>query len=1261
MAVPYKLNYFEIESGLGTTSTFLHKGDLTANRIIKIGGTSNDILLGDGSTGSLSGKQNTITLTTSGTSGAATLIGATLNIPNYSPDLTGYVTLGTTQTITGAKTFGATITSNRINATATGSGAAVISALAFDNAVAGSFSNTTTFLQNNPTLFVQQGGDGRIALFQSGTANVVIESDGDINGIKDLTLTSAIKKSTIGATYTYDLPNANGTIALVGGAGVGTVTSVAALTLGTTGTDLSSTVADGTTTPVITLNVPTASATNRGALSSADWSVFNGKQAAGNYITSLTGEATASGPGAASVTLDNTAVIGKVLTGLNITGGTVVSTDSILTAFGKLQNELNGLIGGSVYQGTWNANTNTPTLTSSVGTKGHYYIVSVAGSTNLNGITEWSIGDWAIYDGSAWQKVDNTDAVVTVNGYSGIVSLVTGDVLEGAGTLPGRPSQLYFTDARARAAISLTTTGSSGAATYDNGTGVLNIPNYGSALSGYVPYTGATANLDLGTFDITTDIVNLNQLKAVGSGGLNIYSNSGTHIALLGGGGGAGTTFYGGIIGTSASFSSSGSSDTVGITHPSGSGIALNITKSGNGEGIYVNKLSGSGNAVTIVGTLNATTLVKNGGTSSQFLKADGSVDSTSYGTGSVTSVAAITLGTSGFDLSSTVANGTTTPVITLNVPNASEVARGVITTGTQRIGGTKTFDSGLKITTGTSTAIISATSFSGDRSYGFPTSAGFLTTTVSEISSGIAKFDSGNRLLQAVAGTDYVVPSALSAYLPLSGGTLTGALTGTSATFTGNLFTGGTFRLTQSSTVDIQAYTGSAYSNLNYDAASHNWQTSGGTAKMVLNSSGNLGLGVTPSAWGTNDKSIDIGGSNSSTVTGLNVMSIGKNAYFDGSNWRYTQSSIISTLYQQSFLGNHVWYNAPSGTAGNAISFTQAMTLNASGNLGIGTTSPGAKLNVSGGDIIIDNTTTTALRLNPSSSSFQATIYLSEGGSTKWEFGKSSSTPNFYFYSYGTSSEVFKLNYSTGAATFSSTLQSGAITIKDGGNNGQGTLNFGSTNGYFIQGGADYTAMNFYTNATERMRITSGGDVLIGSTSAISTRQELRVGGNSAGSRISLGLNGTNYSALVTDSGGNVYLANEYNDSAIKLLMINYNNGVYLSQSATSWTANSDERLKDINGTIENAVDKLLTLRAVNFSWKKDENKKEVLGLIAQDVEKVFPQIIDKNKIVSQNTNNKDETEYLGVRYTELIPVLVKAIQEQQAQIEELKALINK
>jgi hypothetical protein len=66
------------------------------------------------------------------------------------------------------------------------------------------------------------------------------------------------------------------------------------------------------------------------------------------------------------------------------------------------------------YQGTWNASTNTPTLTSSVGTKGYYYVVDVAGSTNLNGITDWQVGDWAIFNGTVWQKVDNTDAVTSV-------------------------------------------------------------------------------------------------------------------------------------------------------------------------------------------------------------------------------------------------------------------------------------------------------------------------------------------------------------------------------------------------------------------------------------------------------------------------------------------------------------------------------------------------------------------------------------------------------------------------------------------------------------------------------------------------------------------------------------------------------------------------------------------------------------------------------------------------------------------------------
>lgn len=139
----------------------------------------------------------------------------------------------------------------------------------------------------------------------------------------------------------------------------------------------------------------------------------------GNYITSLTGEATASGPGAASVTLSNSAVTGKVLTGLNIAGNEILSTDSILTAFGKLQHQVNQLVGGLQYEGTWNASTNTPTITSSVGTDGIFYIVSVAGTTNINGITDWQVGDWIVFHDTAWQKVDNSDSVSSVFGRVG--------------------------------------------------------------------------------------------------------------------------------------------------------------------------------------------------------------------------------------------------------------------------------------------------------------------------------------------------------------------------------------------------------------------------------------------------------------------------------------------------------------------------------------------------------------------------------------------------------------------------------------------------------------------------------------------------------------------------------------------------------------------------------------------------------------------------------------------------------------------------
>jgi hypothetical protein len=301
------------------------------------------------------------------------------------------------------------------------------------------------------------------------------------------------------------------------------------------------------------------------------------------------------------------------------------------------------------YLGTWNAATNTPTLVNGTGDAGDMYICNVAGTVNFGaGPVTFAVGDWVLYGSGTWQKSNGqngtvTSVAVTESGdaltitgspitTAGTINIgfagTSGQYVNGAGGLTTFPSLAgYVTSVTATApllssggttpdlsipaasasvdgyldnadwttfnnkqnAITLTTTGTSGVSTLIGST--LNIPNYSTDLSGYVPYTGATANVNLGTFDLTADV----------------------------------------ITGATGSFASSGGSNTFAINHSSGSGIALNITKGGNGEGLYINKTSGSGNAATIIGTLNATTLVKSGGTSSQFLKADGSVDSSAY------------------------------------------------------------------------------------------------------------------------------------------------------------------------------------------------------------------------------------------------------------------------------------------------------------------------------------------------------------------------------------------------------------------------------------------------------------------------------------------------------------------------------------------------------------------------------------------------------------------------------------------------------
>ena len=155
--------------------------------------------------------------------------------------------------------------------------------------------------------------------------------------------------------------------------------------------------------------------------------------ATGAAATIAAGTTTTTNPGT-NATVTNVGTSGAAIFNFGIPRGAGVnsggSVGQVLTkASGTDYDTTWTTITGTLnYQGTWNASTNTPTLTSSVGTNGYYYVVNVAGSTNLNGITDWQVGDWAIFNGSVWQKLDQTDVVTSVNGQTGTVVLTANDV-----------------------------------------------------------------------------------------------------------------------------------------------------------------------------------------------------------------------------------------------------------------------------------------------------------------------------------------------------------------------------------------------------------------------------------------------------------------------------------------------------------------------------------------------------------------------------------------------------------------------------------------------------------------------------------------------------------------------------------------------------------------------------------------------------------------------------------------------------------------
>ena len=218
-------------------------------------------------------------------------------------------------------------------------------------------------------------------------------------------------------------------------------------------------------------------------------------------------------------------------------------------------------------------------------------------------------------------------------------------------------------------------------------------------------------------------------------------------------------------------------------------------------------------------------------------------------------------------------------------------------------------------------------------------------------------------------------------------------------------------------------------------------------TERMRIDAAGNLGLGVTPSAWGAGGN-FQLG--SGKVVSGSGAMYLGGNVYFDGTVFRHIATATAG-YYALNEGGQHKWYIAPSGTAGAAIVATQAMTLTASGNLGIGTSSPTSNLAVRG------------------------------AASDTW----------------GGSSDALALNGNGNAGTVSTItnfLDDSAIRIGAGVTQKTGILIGGQT-----YSGAEGNSITFRVGNAERLRIASAGQIGIGGANYGTSGQVLTSGGSGA------------------------------------------------------------------------------------------------------------------------------------------------------------------
>jgi hypothetical protein len=334
-----------VDASGGVTGLSFTGGPITTSGTLTLGGTLGVPYGGTGQTsytngqlliGNTTGNTLTKATLTAGTNVSITNGAGSITI-NAADAFTGTVTSvsvvsanGFAGTVATATTTPAITISTSVTGLVKGNGTALSAAVAATDYVAPSAYASANGLTMATSRLLGRTTAGTGAAEEISVAGGLTLSAGVLTGasgtVTSVTGTSPVVSSG-GTTPAISMPAATASVngyltstdwTTFNNKGSGTVTSVAALTLGTTGTDLSSTVATGTTTPVITLNVPTASATNRGALSSADWITFNNKGS--GTVTSVSGTGTVNGITlTGTVTSSGSLTLGGTLSNVSLT------------------------------------------------------------------------------------------------------------------------------------------------------------------------------------------------------------------------------------------------------------------------------------------------------------------------------------------------------------------------------------------------------------------------------------------------------------------------------------------------------------------------------------------------------------------------------------------------------------------------------------------------------------------------------------------------------------------------------------------------------------------------------------------------------------------------------------------------------------------------------------------------------------------------------------------------------------------------------